>query len=156
MTGTGKPLEISILPKPEEVSGVREKVRTALGPEHPTIERVELVVSELVTNAIQHSARGPVGDLIGVKVRDQADYVLVEVTDPGSPDSKPHVADNGPDAERGRGLLLVNVLTGGWWGVRDYQALGVTVWASIPHALPEVPPQASAWHMADTPGSSGG
>ncbi|MFD3484714.1 SpoIIE family protein phosphatase [Streptomyces sp. NPDC058665] len=84
----------------------------------------ELVVSELVTNAIRYGV-GP------IRLRLLKDKALIcEVSDGG--DTSPHVRRAKPTDEGGRGLLLVAQLSERW-GTR-MTAVGKTVWAeqSIP------------------------
>lgn len=108
-------------------------VRDFLGIQHPAYEQVRLAVSEITTNAVEHSTPGPVGDLVMVVLKVVDDFVYVEVTDPGSASGKPSLRDIlSPDAEDGRGLFIVNELSAGNWGVRDFGAGGRTVWCAIP------------------------
>jgi anti-sigma regulatory factor (Ser/Thr protein kinase) len=80
---------------------------------------IELLVSELVTNAVVH-AQGAVE----LKVWADPDLVRVEVTD-GSR-SSPQIRDYGPEATTGRGVrLLDNLATR--WGV-ELGSAGKTVW----------------------------
>ena len=71
---------------------------------------VQLLVSELVTNAILHST-----DLIEVSAERDGPWVTVEVSD-RSP-AKPIVKTYGQEAATGRGLRLVEALAASW-GVR--------------------------------------
>ncbi|MFD5327298.1 SpoIIE family protein phosphatase [Streptomyces sp. NPDC127092] len=79
----------------------------------------ELVVSELVTNAIRH-ASGPVGLRL---IRDRS--LICEVSD--SQHTSPHARYAGNDEEGGRGLFMVAQLTD-HWGTR-YMPAGKTIWA---------------------------
>jgi anti-sigma regulatory factor (Ser/Thr protein kinase) len=86
----------------------------------------ELVVSELVANAVQASERD--GTPVALRLVLTPDSVLVEVFDsaPGLP--APRKADHA--AESGRGLLVVAALSVDWgwaptWG-------GKVVWAKVP------------------------
>jgi anti-sigma regulatory factor (Ser/Thr protein kinase) len=96
-------------------------VRLALGDE-PFTTAVQLVVSELATNAVRHahtSYRVCIQQLDGV--------VRVEVTDGGA--RMPRLQYGGRSAIGGRGLVLVdNIATA--WGVSPH-ATGKTVWADI-------------------------
>ncbi|MFI8826190.1 SpoIIE family protein phosphatase [Streptomyces sp. NPDC053431] len=84
----------------------------------------ELVVSELVTNAIRY-ASGPIGLRL---IRDRS--LLCEVSD--SQHTSPHARFAGSDEEGGRGLFMVAQLSE-HWGTR-YTPAGKTIWAE--QALP--------------------
>ncbi|MFE5709226.1 SpoIIE family protein phosphatase [Streptomyces sp. NPDC056501] len=84
----------------------------------------ELVVSELVTNAIRH-ASGPISLRL---IRDRS--LICEVSD--SQHTSPHARYAGNDEEGGRGLFMVAQLTE-HWGTR-YLPTGKTIWAE--QALP--------------------
>ncbi|MEO3868394.1 ATP-binding protein [Nonomuraea sp. B12E4] len=119
---------------PESVSHARSEVRRWLGDEHPAMDDVVLAVSELVTNALQHSGARPY-DLIGVALSVTEEMVYLEVRDPGSAFSGPHIRQE-PAAEDGRGLLIVHEISQDW-GVREHgRGLGRTVWCAIRSALP--------------------
>ncbi|MFF3444743.1 ATP-binding protein [Streptosporangium sp. NPDC002721] len=125
--------EIFLRREPESVSRARAMVRELLGPDHPAYEQVRLAVSELTTNAVEHSTPGPAGDLVMVVLKVTDDLIYVEVTDPGSASGGPCLRDDPPlDAEDGRGLFIVDELSAGKWGVRDFGAGGRTVWCAIP------------------------
>ena len=86
----------------------RELVRGALtGFETHVVEIAELLVSELVTNAVAHARSAPVmrievtGDVVRVAVQDSA---------PGPVE----VQEVGQEALGGRGLLLVDSLAASW------------------------------------------
>jgi anti-sigma regulatory factor (Ser/Thr protein kinase) len=72
--------------------------------------RLALLLSELVTNAIQHGGAGP-HETIQVRLASTAKRVRVEVFDPGSRGGGPRdrLSDEG-----GYGLLLVDRLADGW------------------------------------------
>ena len=92
-------------------------------------DEVVLLVSELVTNAIQHGGpHGPSGS-VGLDVELQKDRVRVTVTDSGT--GVP-LAGTGDDPS-GRGLVLVETLATSWgW---DSLPVGKAVWFEIliPH-----------------------
>ncbi len=81
-----------------------------------------LIVSEMVTNAVRHA-----GPPVALEIQSDHDAVLVAVKD-GSPD-RPRPGAPGPDAEGGRGLLLVDLLSVEH-GVRP-DPPGKTVWAAV-------------------------
>jgi anti-sigma regulatory factor (Ser/Thr protein kinase) len=77
---------------------------------HSIRHRLALLLSELVTNAVQHGGAGP-HETVQVRVASWVDKVRVEVFDPGS--------NSGPPSDRldeggGYGLLLVDRLADGW------------------------------------------
>ncbi|HEY3687520.1 MAG TPA: ATP-binding protein [Streptosporangiaceae bacterium] len=90
------------------------------------VETAELLVSELVTNAVEAlTAPGTAVVVIRVSADDR---VLIEVWDP---DPRPPVLIRvGPDAESGRGLLLVERLAKDWGHYRDPYG-GKIVWCEL-------------------------
>ncbi|WP_223281071.1 SpoIIE family protein phosphatase [Streptomyces antnestii] len=84
---------------------------------------VELVVSELVTNAIRYGSP-PVSLRV---LRDLDRTLICEVSDGGH--TSPHLRRAGNEDEGGRGLFLVAQLTD-MWGTR-YGRQGKTIWAEI-------------------------
>ena len=111
---------------PEQVRAARAFVGRTLGSDHPCAFIAVLLVSELVTNSVQHSSsRGPDG-IITITVTGIADGVQVEVADAGGM-SVPAVRRAGGDMdEAGRGLCLVNDLSTEW-GYHRGQA-GLVTW----------------------------
>jgi anti-sigma regulatory factor (Ser/Thr protein kinase) len=86
----------------------------------------ELVVSELVTNCVRHASEPP-GRLIGTRFERLEGGVRIEVHDANG--DKPERREASSDAESGRGLALVDAITGGHWGVSDREGVGKMVWA---------------------------
>jgi anti-sigma regulatory factor (Ser/Thr protein kinase) len=86
---------------------------------------VRLLVSELVTNSVQH-ARVSADDSIILVVRITDDSVRVEVQDQGPGFEAPSVAPP-PDADAGWGLFLVEQLADSW-GVQPAER---AVWFEI-------------------------
>src|SRR5919108_3520192 len=72
--------------------------------------RLALLLSELVTNAIQHGGAGP-SESVQVRVSSSRARVRVEVFDPGSKGPGPR---DRVDRGGGYGLLLVDRLADGW------------------------------------------
>jgi anti-sigma regulatory factor (Ser/Thr protein kinase) len=91
------------------------------------VEAVELVVSELVTNAVRES-----DDHLRVMIESQGDSVLIEVFDSGH--RLPGLADPAVDSTSGRGLRLVASLADDW-GTRE-ELSGKTVWARVGVRVP--------------------
>lgn len=98
--------------------------------------QAELVVSELVTNAIRHglvSARRIVEEYpVGLRLLAQASFVTCMVTDPGS--QLPVRAPAGSLAESGRGLQVVESCSVRW-GWQPLDAGGKVVWALLEQEL---------------------
>jgi anti-sigma regulatory factor (Ser/Thr protein kinase) len=72
--------------------------------------RVALVLSELVSNAVQHGGAGPT-ETVRVRVTTSPSRLRVEVVDPGWGDAEPPERIQHPDG--GYGLLLVEHLADG-------------------------------------------
>ena len=86
------------------------------------IDDVALVVSELVTNAVLHGA----GDItLHLTVEQSTVHVEVIDADPVTPEA----VEIAPDAESGRGLLLVSKVAKRW-GVEP-AGTGKVVWAEL-------------------------
>lgn len=86
------------------------------------VDTAELLLTELVTNALRHGH----GCDIGVRIYLQGDNLAIEVND-GSP-HVPVPRCPGPDEENGRGLLLVEALADSWGVSPD----GRTTWCTLP------------------------
>jgi len=94
---------------PEEISRARRWVREILS-ETPCSDDAALIVSELGTNALRHTASGDPHGTFHVVVA-LSDHVLsISVTDDGETDTVPTIEQPGPEATRGRGLGMVSVL----------------------------------------------
>ena len=114
--------------RPEEVSGARAFVARTLSAAAKTppldSDAATLLTSELVANAIQHTASGAPGGTVTIVVVDVPDGVLVVVVDDGS-DGTP-VVKRDVLTTNGHGLLLVQQLAAQWGYLRD--PAGTTVW----------------------------
>jgi DNA-binding NarL/FixJ family response regulator len=87
------------------------------------IETIELLVSELVTNALVHAE-----SVADVAILLRPDAIRVEVGDDSpTPPQRRHAKDNEPS---GRGIALVDALSSRW-GVDGY-ADGKVVWFEVP------------------------
>ncbi|MGI5400753.1 SpoIIE family protein phosphatase [Streptomyces sp. CA-135486] len=110
-----------LAPDPEEVGRARDLVceqAVAWGLDEDLVFTTELVVSELVTNALRY-ASGPIQLRL---IRDRT--LICEVSDTGH--TSPHLRYAGSDDEGGRGLFLVAQFTQRW-GTRHTPA-GKTIW----------------------------
>ncbi|MFG2842256.1 ATP-binding protein [Kitasatospora sp. NPDC048296] len=92
----------------------------------------ELLVSELVTNAVQH-ARAPRGRLIFVRFQLSPNSTLrIEVHDADS--EKPTLRPAPTSSETGRGLFLVQKLAQSWGCSPREGGIGKFIWC---HVTPE-------------------
>lgn len=91
-----------------------------------TCDTAALVISELVTNAIVHTA----GEHVVCELHDQDEVVRIAVRDGGCTPGEPRPAQQRPDEEYGRGLLLVAALCRAW-GAQE-AGPGLLVWADLP------------------------
>ena len=99
----------------------------ALGVDPIVVDESEIVISELVTNAVRHARPLPDGK-IRVSWSVRASVVEIDVTDGGGP-TTPHPAPRSVWSAGGRGLRIVGSLAHEW-GVRENNS-GSTVWASM-------------------------
>jgi anti-sigma regulatory factor (Ser/Thr protein kinase) len=87
------------------------------------LDEAELLVSEVVTNAVLHGAPP-----VTVRVECDGNRLLVSVTD-RNPDPA-HVRGAGPEDESGRGIRLVDFISEDW-GVKPRSGEGKDVWFTI-------------------------
>lgn len=93
-----------------------------------TCDTAALVVTELVTNAIVHTASSH----IVCELHDGADLVRIAVRDEGRAPGVPHQSPQRADDEGGRGLLLVEAMCRAW-GAQEHGP-GLLVWAELARA----------------------
>lgn len=119
-----------------------------------TCDSAALVVSELVTNAIVHTA----STQIVCELHDGDDLVRIAVRDEGCAPGQPHAAARTrPEEEHGRGLLLVDALCHAW-GAHEHGP-GLLVWAELPRTTdaprdPAGPRDDLGWGTRPKPGPS--
>ncbi|QKV95259.1 ATP-binding protein [Streptomyces sp. NA02950] len=118
---TSRTFDVAFTPDPVRVGHMRRITKAFLrkwNVRGPLAENIVLVVSELVTNAVEHGK----GDA-QLRVRHLDEEVRIEVTDSSSIPAQMRPASD--EAESGRGLILTSVLARKW-GVSDD---GRTTWA---------------------------
>ncbi len=125
LTGTAVLGTATIPGREQSVPEARAFVDGVLGPGHPRGDVARLLVSELVTNAVQHTCSRLPGGTVTVVVIELAGSLRVEVIDEGSARSVPVVRDD-TFATDGRGLFLVQSLADEW-GYQQ-EAASTTVW----------------------------
>src|SRR5712691_3283417 len=112
----------------------RAFVTGVLGEEWPRLDDVLLLVSEIASNAIRHTASGDERGGFDVVVAMDVHTARVEIGDRGS-SSEPRIPDGdggGPGADvltGGRGLRIVDALADGWGHRGD--ELGRVVWFEV-------------------------
>lgn len=84
-----------------------------------------MCVSELATNALQHT---PIGRRFLVQITCSDNVVRLEVHDAST--NTPHPCAPADTDDRGRGLLLVSAFADDW-GVSDRTGPGKVVWAEF-------------------------
>jgi anti-sigma regulatory factor (Ser/Thr protein kinase) len=94
------------------------------------VDTLLLVLSELVTNAVQHGSAP-----IGIRIDCVEESVRVEVSD-----ALPNPADVAPrhkalDGTGGMGLRIVDAICAGWGAQENRSGVGKTVWAELPRGL---------------------
>ncbi len=89
------------------------------------------MVSELVTNAIVHTA----SSRVVCELHDNDDLVRIAVRDEGCAPGEPHSSPQRGEEEHGRGLLLVDSLCHAW-GAHEHGP-GLLVWAELPRKADE-------------------
>lgn len=89
-----------------------------------TLDDARLLLTELITNAIQHGHLEH-GDRISVTVRREAAALLVEVSDPG--DGIPPLDGRPPGSSNGWGMTLLDRLADSW-GVEPVPDGGTFAW----------------------------
>ncbi|GEB51948.1 ATP-binding protein [Streptomyces cacaoi] len=94
---------------PEEIGRVRRWTRDVLSGT-PYADDAALIVSELGSNALLHSASGSPNGSFHVSLHRSPGTVVLAVTDTGGAETKPHVESPDENDINGRGLGLVTAL----------------------------------------------
>ncbi|MFC8511708.1 ATP-binding protein [Streptomyces sp. NPDC057257] len=120
-----------------------------------TCDTAALVITELVTNALVHTA----SSLIVCELHDGEDLVRIAVRDEGCAPGVPHPSRARPEEEHGRGLLLIDAMCHAW-GAHEHGP-GLLVWAELPRKADEPrhdcgPCNDLGWGARPKPGPAGG
>ena len=94
---------------PEEIGRARRWVREILR-DQPYADDAALIVSELGTNALQHTASGSAEGAFHVVLALSCHALAISVSDDGQADTTPQIKQPGPEATQGRGLGMVSGL----------------------------------------------
>lgn len=117
---------------PTSAGSARRITAVALG-SHPLVSVAELVVSELVTNALRHTRSGGPGGEIGVTIECDGETVRLEVVDNGTKaggSDGPMVLPRDSTREHGLGLVLIDSLAHAW-GITDHPNGYRSVWVLL-------------------------
>ncbi|MEV0623989.1 ATP-binding protein [Nonomuraea sp. NPDC050404] len=109
----------------------RRELRRWIG-DHPAFDDLELIVSELVTNAVVHAAATWVRLTLRPEEVGGRRYWRVAVVDPGRSALVPQPRIAALSDPSGRGLWLVDDLTHGCWDTELTQLGERVVWALLP------------------------
>ncbi|CUW28659.1 Histidine kinase-, DNA gyrase B-, and HSP90-like ATPase [Streptomyces reticuli] len=99
-------------------------------------DTAELLLSELMSNAIRH-ARTPPGREIGVRLAQYDGRLRVEVADANCARPLPRKAE--ADDEQGRGLAIISALAVRWGCCPRRHGIGKATWAELLLPLPDQP-----------------
>ncbi|WP_405900911.1 ATP-binding protein [Streptomyces sp. NBC_00727] len=116
---------------PESVAAARRLTKARLGEWRTSGDERDaavLIVSELVTNAVVHTA----SSRVLCELRRLDGRLRISVQDQGRRPGGPQLG-RGSDDEHGRGLLLVDSLAGAWGSHDAGDRSGRIVWAELPH-----------------------
>ncbi|QXJ23626.1 ATP-binding protein [Actinomadura graeca] len=118
--------------QPQSIGDARAFARALVVDRAPDdlVRTVELVVSELCTNAVEHTASGEDGGEFVLELEVQCGHVRVGVLDMGA-QTRPAVSDqaSGSDVISGRGLFIVEAVSKAWGS--EPIRVGRRVWADV-------------------------
>ena len=128
-TGPGSRTDVhrSLEPSPEAAATARRLI-IGMPLDHDVRERLELIVSELVTNALLHGGRLR-NDPITLTITNRRGRVRVAVHDRGEGFEPPATREIDAFHAGGRGCLIVDELSDAWGVERD--ADGCSVWSEL-------------------------
>lgn len=108
-TSTARVWGLTCPGSPEEISRARRWTRDILR-DSPLADDAELIVSELSTNAVLHTASGQETGSFHLALAVSAQVIALSVTDDGGTGTAPKAGHAHVNAERGRGLGMVSAL----------------------------------------------
>jgi len=114
-----------------EVRLARDFVRGVLGAQWPALDDILLMVSEIASNAVRHTASADEDGSFDLTVSATADTLRVAIADRGS-SSEPRLHDDYGELAgwtNGRGLRIVDALASSWGHTGD--ELGRVVWFEV-------------------------
>lgn len=127
---TSRPLVVSALPTAPSRARELSRFQLAEWGLRDLSDAADVVVTELVTNAVQACERHGPSARVTVLLSVSGDRVRIEVSDPDPSLPTPN-DDAGLLDESGRGLYLVDAMSGGRWGAHPCPEEGKVVWAEL-------------------------
>lgn len=106
----------------------RRELAAWMGPRHRALPDLQLIASELVTNALLHAG----AEWVRMSLLPSGDHWELTVTDPGLCPSAPTPRRLAVDEPHGRGLWVVDDLTQGRWDTSHSPAGGRVVRVFLP------------------------
>ncbi|MGW4411918.1 ATP-binding protein [Nonomuraea sp. NPDC004702] len=114
---------------PATLPGLARRELTAwMGLDHEALADLQLIASELVTNALVHAA----AEWVRVHLVPESGFWRLIVVDPGLNGRVPHPRVSSETDEHGRGLRVVHDVTQGLWGTYATLVGERVVWALVP------------------------
>ena len=122
---------------PEEVSRARRWTRDILS-DTPCADDAAVIVSELGTNALVHTASGNQAGTFHVSLARTPHVIAISVTDAGASGTAPRVEHPTDHATHGRGLGMVAILATHVQVHGDHQGRTITAELRIPRLRREI------------------
>jgi anti-sigma regulatory factor (Ser/Thr protein kinase) len=134
---------VFVLPAtPASVGTARRGVHQVLadwGTGEDACDDAAVITSELVTNAVTHSA----SERIVCRLHTTAHRIRIEVEEQNRGPTLPTPRRPGPDDQSGRGLFLVDALSSGWGVTAAPHRSGRIIWAELSPRADTPPPAAT-------------
>jgi anti-sigma regulatory factor (Ser/Thr protein kinase) len=114
------PVTMSIPFSAESARRVREALASwlgGLGSAPDVVDDARLIATELVGNAVRHATPLRNGTVL-VRWQEENSALALSVCDGGGP-TQPEAIEAAPDDVHGRGLRIVDALSGKWWVERS-------------------------------------
>ncbi len=127
---TARPMQRAFPGRADQIARAREFTKRVLGP-CPVADEAVLLLSELATNALEHTSTADDGQF-RVMICRTATSLLIGVSDNGSAKS-PEPGPVDPESETGRGLGLVELIADRWGYCGGEH--GRTVWFTMDTGL---------------------
>jgi len=126
--------EFLLKPHPVSIGEARQQVLALAEPllDRRRVDDLQLVLSEVVTNAIRH---GSESDRVRLAVTPKSDFLCVQVTDSGS-GLAPRPRATAPDEHGGWGFFLIEHLTRRWGMTREDRR--TRVWFEFDFRAPDL------------------